>query len=37
MIWNYARFDFGESYFRDVSVLSLIAEKLRSPSRSGCG
>jgi microcin C transport system permease protein len=28
MIWNYARFDFGESYFRDVSVLSLIAEKL---------
>ena len=28
MIWNYSRFDFGESYFRDVSVLSLIAEKL---------
>jgi len=28
MIWNYARFDFGESYFRDVSVLSLIAEKM---------
>jgi microcin C transport system permease protein len=28
MLWNYARFDFGESYFRDVSVLSLIAEKL---------
>lgn len=28
MIWNYARFDFGESYFRDVSVLSLMAEKL---------
>ena len=28
MIWNYARFDFGESYFRDVSVLSLIGEKL---------
>lgn len=28
MIWDYARFDFGESYFRDVSVLSLIAEKL---------
>jgi microcin C transport system permease protein len=28
MIWNYARFDFGESYFRDVSVLSLIKEKL---------
>ncbi len=28
MLWNYARFDFGESYFRDVSVLSLMAEKL---------
>ena len=28
MIWNYFRFDFGESYFRDVSVLELIAEKL---------
>jgi microcin C transport system permease protein len=28
MIWNYARFDFGESYFRDVSVLKLIGEKL---------
>ena len=20
MLWNYARFDFGKSYFRDVSV-----------------
>ncbi len=28
MIWNYARFDFGKSYFRDVSVLQLIGEKL---------
>jgi microcin C transport system permease protein len=28
MMWNYARFDFGESYFRDVSVLRLIGEKL---------
>ncbi|PKQ05594.1 MAG: microcin ABC transporter permease [Alphaproteobacteria bacterium HGW-Alphaproteobacteria-11] len=28
MVWNYARFDFGTSYFRDTSVLSLIAEKL---------
>jgi len=28
MIWNYSRFDFGQSYFRDISVLSLIAEKL---------
>jgi microcin C transport system permease protein len=28
MIWNYMRFDFGESYFRDTSVLTLIAERL---------
>jgi microcin C transport system permease protein len=28
MLWNYARFDFGESYFRDVGVLKLIGEKL---------
>jgi len=28
MIWDYARFDFGKSYFRDVSVLQLIREKL---------
>lgn len=28
MIWDYARFDFGSSYFRDVRVLDLIAEKL---------
>ncbi|MTH99709.1 microcin C ABC transporter permease YejB [Roseibium sp. RKSG952] len=28
MLWNYARFDFGESYFRDIRVLDLIAEKL---------
>jgi microcin C transport system permease protein len=28
MLWNYLRFDFGESYFRDVSVLELIKEKL---------
>ncbi len=28
MLWNYIRFDFGQSYFRDVSVISLIAEKL---------
>jgi microcin C transport system permease protein len=28
MIKNYLLFDFGESYFRDTSVLSLIAEKL---------
>lgn len=28
MIWDYARFDFGQSYFRDTSVLGLIAEKM---------
>jgi len=28
MLWNYIRFDFGKSYFRDVSVLHLISEKL---------
>src|SRR3981081_2420792 len=28
MLWNYSRFDFGKSYFRDVSVLTLIKEKM---------
>jgi len=28
MLWNYARFDFGESYFRDTSVIDLIKEKM---------
>ncbi len=28
MLWNYARFDFGESYFRDVKIIDLIAEKM---------
>jgi len=28
MIWNYARFDFGESYYRDISVIDLIKEKM---------
>ena len=28
MLWNYIRFDFGRSYFRDVTVLELIKEKL---------
>jgi len=28
MLWNYLRFDFGKSYFRDVTVLHLIKEKL---------
>jgi microcin C transport system permease protein len=37
MLWNYARFDFGESYFRDVAVIDLIIEKCRCRSRSGSG
>ena len=28
MIWNYLRFDFGKSYYRDQSVIDLIIEKL---------
>src|SRR5437763_7977572 len=28
MLWNYMRFDFGKSYFRDTPVLQLIKEKL---------
>jgi microcin C transport system permease protein len=28
MLWNYARFDFGNSYFRDISVVDLILEKI---------
>ena len=28
MLWDYLRFDFGKSYFRDTSVLQLIREKL---------
>ena len=28
MLWNYLRFDFGESYFRDITVIDLIKEKM---------
>jgi microcin C transport system permease protein len=28
MLWNYARFDFGESFFRSVSVIDLVVEKM---------
>jgi microcin C transport system permease protein len=28
MVWDYLRFDFGESYFRDISVIDLIIEKM---------
>ncbi|KUF12610.1 microcin C ABC transporter permease YejB [Pseudoponticoccus marisrubri] len=28
MMWNYMRLDFGESYFRSISVIDLVAEKM---------
>jgi microcin C transport system permease protein len=28
MLWNYMRFDFGESYFRKIDVLDLVLEKM---------
>jgi microcin C transport system permease protein len=28
MLWNYARFDFGNSYFRDIGIVDLILEKM---------
>lgn len=28
MMWNYIRFDFGESYFRSIGVIDLVKEKL---------
>ena len=28
MIWNYVRFDFGDSYFRSISVVDLVLEKM---------
>ena len=28
MMWNYIRFDFGESYFRSIGVLELVWEKM---------
>lgn len=28
MVWDYLRFDFGESYFRDVTIIDLIIEKM---------
>ena len=28
MLWNYMRFDFGESYFRSISVIDLVLEKM---------
>jgi microcin C transport system permease protein len=28
MLWNYMTFDFGESYFRSISVVDLVLEKM---------
>ncbi|MDE0520704.1 MAG: microcin C ABC transporter permease YejB [Boseongicola sp.] len=28
MLWNYLRFDFGESFFRSISVVDLVIEKM---------
>ncbi|NND49533.1 MAG: ABC transporter permease subunit, partial [Rhizobiales bacterium] len=28
MLWNYIRFDFGDSYFRDIPVIDLVLEKM---------
>lgn len=28
MVWNYLRFDLGESYYRDIGVMDLILEKM---------
>ncbi|MFD1331829.1 microcin C ABC transporter permease YejB [Methylopila musalis] len=28
MVWDYARFDFGRSFFRDIDVVDLILEKM---------
>ncbi|MBD3679815.1 MAG: microcin C ABC transporter permease YejB [Rhodobacteraceae bacterium] len=28
MMWNYIRFDFGESYFRSIGVIDLVLEKM---------
>jgi len=28
MMWNYIRFDFGESYFRSITIIDLIMEKM---------
>ena len=28
MMWDYVRFDFGESYFRNIAVVDLVLEKM---------
>lgn len=37
MMGDYMRFDFGDSFFRDQSVVSLVVEKCPSPFLWGCG
>ncbi len=37
MVWDYLRFDFGKSYFRDTTVLQLIKEKLPVSMSLGSG
>ena len=37
LMGNYAVFDFGESYFRSISVIDLVLERCRCRSRWGCG
>jgi hypothetical protein len=37
MMWNYIRFDFGESFFRNTPVLELIKDKLPVSISLGCG
>ncbi len=37
MMWNYMRFDFGQSYFRSISVVDLVVERCRCRSHWVCG
>ena len=37
MLWNYLRFDFGESYFRSISVVDLVLEKMPVSISLGLG
>jgi microcin C transport system permease protein len=37
MLWDYVRFDFGDSLFRSASVLTLIKQSLPVSVTLGCG
>ena len=37
MMWNYLRLDFGESYFRSISVIELVLEKMPVSISLGLG